>query len=75
MAAVGTNYKTIPLTLDVFNVALPNKMSLNTLNWGYLDLKPIRSLKYDAVKDLFAHHINIVVVPAWRIPLYFCCSL
>jgi hypothetical protein len=66
--AVGADVNSIPLTLQVSKVALPAKLSLNSNNWGYLDFKPIRARKADAVKDLFAHHTNVVVVPAWHIP-------
>ena len=59
----------LPLNLQVSSVALPVKFTLNSVNWGYLDFKPIRDRKSTAVKDLFVHHTNTIVVPSEYLPL------
>ena len=53
---------------QVLNISIPEKQSLNVTNWGYLDFKPIRDCKPEAVKDMVEHHTNVVVVPTWYIP-------
>jgi hypothetical protein len=53
----------ISIKSEVLNVALPKKFTLHTGNWGYLTFKPIRDRKVQAVRDLFAHHTNVIVVP------------
>ena len=67
---VGTSAysNTLPLSLQVSKVALPQQLSLNTVNWGYLDLKPIRDRKTEAANDLLRHHINVIVIPPQYIP-------
>jgi hypothetical protein len=67
---VGTSayYNSLPLSLQVTNVILPQQLTLNTVNWGYLDFKPIRDRKTEAVNDLLRHHINVIVIPPKYIP-------
>ncbi|RNC70422.1 MAG: DUF4091 domain-containing protein [Desulfuromonadales bacterium] len=65
---VGADVSSVPLDLHVANVALPSEFSLNSINWGYLDFKPIKARRSDAVNDLVAHHTNVAVIPAWHIP-------
>lgn len=66
--AIGADVSSVSLNLYVATTALPARFSCNAINWGYLDFKPIREHKVDAVKDLFAHHVNIAVIPPWYIP-------
>jgi hypothetical protein len=65
----GTSVTTVPLDIQVTDFALPKEFVLNSVNWGYLDFKPVRNSKTDTVKDLFAHHTKVVVVPPRFIPL------
>ena len=67
---VGTSAysNSLPLSLQVSKVILPQQLSLNTVNWGYLDFKPIRDRKTEAVNDLLRHHINVIVIPPQYIP-------
>ena len=65
---VGADAQSFPLDIQISDVAVPVNTSLNSINWGYLDFKPIKHLKYAAVKDLFAHHTNTIVVPPEYVP-------
>ncbi|MGZ5134827.1 MAG: hypothetical protein ACXWCG_06745 [Flavitalea sp.] len=67
---VGTSAysSSLPLSLHVSNVILPQQLSLNTINWGYLDFKPIRDRKTEAANDLLRHHINAIVIPPQYLP-------
>jgi hypothetical protein len=69
--AGGAEEASFPLALKVSNVALPSELSINSINWGYLDFKPIRDRKVEAVRDLFAHHTNTIVVPPAYLPLNY----
>lgn len=53
----------IPISCQVRKVVLPEVMTLNSVNWGYLRFGLISDRKDQAVKDLFAHHTRVVVVP------------
>lgn len=53
----------IPVTVTVPHVVLPSKLSLNSVNWGYLSFPLIQYRMLQAVEDLQKHHTNIVVVP------------
>jgi hypothetical protein len=53
----------IPVNCQVKKVTLPEIMTLNSVNWGYLRFGLISDRKTQAVKDLFAHHTRVVVVP------------
>ncbi len=70
----GASVYNVPLDIQVTDFALPKKFVLNSVNWGYLDFKPLRKTKTNAVKDLFAHHTKVVVVPPRFIPLSNRCS-
>ena len=61
--------ETIPLTIEVTATKLPRNFTIHTVNWGYLNVKSIGNRKTDLVKDLFDHHINVIVVPPGQIPL------
>ena len=63
-----TYFDSLSLSLQVSNIRLPQSLSLNTINWGYLDFKPIKDHKAEAVKDLLSHHINVIVIPPQYIP-------
>ncbi|MBV5329409.1 MAG: DUF4091 domain-containing protein [Chlorobium sp.] len=69
--AGGAEGASFPLALKVSNVTLPSELSINSINWGYLDFKPIRDRKVEAVKDLIAHHTNTIVVPPAYLPLNY----
>jgi hypothetical protein len=58
----------LPVNCRVFSLALPGKLSLNSVNWGYLTFKLIRDRKEQAVMDLLAHHTSVVVVPPDYLP-------
>jgi hypothetical protein len=60
---VGGIVVSVPVICRVLPVALPENLTLNSVNWGYLSFKLISDRKEQAVKDLFAHHTNVVVVP------------
>jgi hypothetical protein len=53
----------IPISCQVKRVSLPEIMTLNSVNWGYLRFSLISDRKTQAVNDLFAHHTRVVVVP------------
>lgn len=59
----------IPVTAQVSKLKLPNNLSLNSVNWGYLDSKPIQDRKQIAATDLLTHHTNVVVVPPAYLPI------
>lgn len=59
----GSSLVTLPLRIEVYPIRLPDNLSLNGVNWAYLNFKPIRDRKSAAVRDLFAHHINVIVIP------------
>lgn len=65
----GSVIMSLPLNIMLSEVALPKKFTFKSVNWGYLDFKPIRDRKVEAVKDLFAHHTNVIVVPPAYLPL------
>ena len=67
IAESGTTVS-IPILLEVSSVKLPVNFTLNTVNWGYLDSKYIVNNKKEAVQDLLAHHVNVVVVPHGQLP-------
>ena len=52
----------VPLVCRVVKVTLPERLSLNSVNWNYLNFKPTRERKIEAMKDLFAHHMNVGVI-------------
>lgn len=54
---------------DVQEVSIPEILTLNSVNWAYLDFKLIESRREAALSDLQAHHTNVVVVPPKVIPL------
>ncbi|PPD26804.1 MAG: hypothetical protein CTY22_03915 [Methylomonas sp.] len=58
------------VTLDVGSFRIPATTALNSVNWGYLDFKPIAQRKPEAVRDMLTHHTNVVVVP----PTYMPCN-
>lgn len=60
---------TIPVTLTVTNVEIPEKLHLNSNNWGYLDFTIIKDRKNEAAEDLYTHHTNVVVVPPRYLPV------
>lgn len=60
---------TVPLQTRVSSIALPNKLTINSVNWGYLDFEPIRDVKTQAAADLISHYTNVSVVPSRYIPL------
>jgi hypothetical protein len=53
----------VPIICRVLPVKLMENLSLNSVNWGYLSFKLISDRREQAVKDLYAHHTNVVVVP------------
>lgn len=53
----------IPIRIQVYSIRIPDALSFNGVNWAYLNFKPVRDKKSAAVRDLFAHHINVIVVP------------
>jgi hypothetical protein len=53
----------IPVNCQIKKVTLPETMTLNSVNWGYLRFGLISDRKTQAVQDLFAHHTRVVVVP------------
>lgn len=59
----------LSLNIKVSEVALPKKFTLNSVNWGYLRYKPISDRKTEAVRDLFSHHTNVIVVHQSDLPL------
>lgn len=58
----------LPINIQIANVELPKKLSINSVNWGYLDFKLIRDRQQAAVADLLSHHTNVVVVPPQYMP-------
>lgn len=66
--SAGAGATTVRLTTNVVNVRLPEKSSLNSVNWSYLDFPLIRNLQAEAVNDLFRHRTNVIVVPPAHIP-------
>lgn len=61
----GGTAVSVPVESRVVKVAIPKPLSLNSVNWNYLDFKPTRYMKPEAMKDLLAHHTNVgVVYPA-----------
>lgn len=67
----GDIVNSLPITFQVSTVSLSATLFLNSINWGYLDFKSIRDRKPAAVKDLFAHHTNTIVVPPAYLPLAY----
>lgn len=67
----GGTAHSIPLEYNVLKVALPMDPVFNSVNWSYLDFKPVRDRKSEAVKDLFAHHTNVIVIPPAYLPITF----
>lgn len=65
----GASVTAIPILSIVTKNRLPEKIALNTVNWGYLDFKLIKGKEGIAVKDLLAHHTNVIVVPPGYLPL------
>lgn len=64
LSIVGGHSKvSISLQLHVANTALPRALSLNTVNWSYLDFELTKNRKAAALRDLAAHHVNVIVVP------------
>lgn len=59
----GIRIVPVPLVCRVPNITLPESLSLNAVNWGYLTFKTISSRQREAVGDLFAHHTKVVVIP------------
>ena len=51
----------IPVESIVTKVAMPRRFTLNSVTWSYLNFKPTRTLKTEAMNDLFAHHTKVVV--------------
>lgn len=66
--AVGGIRQTINVATDVLRMPLPDRLSLNSVNWGYLDFNLIKNNQEEAVRDLFSHHTNVIVVPPSVIP-------
>ena len=62
------NKSVLPVECYVANVSMPKKYALNSVNWGYLTFKTISSRRKQAVKDLFDHHTNVIVVPPSYLP-------
>ncbi|NVN93109.1 MAG: DUF4091 domain-containing protein [Desulfuromonadales bacterium] len=60
----------LPVDIQVSSLIFPKDFSLNSVNWAYLDFSLIADRKNEAVKDLFAHHINTIVVPPAYLPIY-----
>jgi hypothetical protein len=65
----GGNLTSLPINIQVSKYALPENQTLNTVNWGYLDFEPVSDRRAEAVKDLFAHHTNVIVVPPTYLPI------
>jgi hypothetical protein len=42
---------------------IPGVEPLNSDTWAYLTFKAVRNARAQAIRDLMAHHINVVVVP------------
>jgi len=59
----------IPIVTQVVNIEVPKKISLNSVNWGYLDFNLIRDRHQAAVNDLMNHHTNVIVVPPNYLPI------
>jgi len=59
----------IPIETQVANIIIPEKKSLNSVNWGYLDFELIKDRHDTAVNDLLKHHTNVIVVPPNYLPI------
>jgi hypothetical protein len=62
MVASDSSKVSVPLVCNVAKATLPERLTLNSVNWNYLNFKPTRGRKMMAMKDLFAHHTNVGVI-------------
>lgn len=53
----------VTINSKVVASALPQHQTLNSVNWGYLNFPMIKDRADIAVKDMAAHHTNVLVVP------------
>jgi hypothetical protein len=60
--------ESVQITVRTTATSLPNSLSLNSVNWGYLTFKTIKFRQERAITDLLAHHTNVVVVPPEYLP-------
>lgn len=67
--ASAQNVTSLNVKINVSKLTLPEHFILNSVNWGYLDSKPIADRKNEAIQDLVAHHTNVIVVPPQYQPL------
>lgn len=58
----------IPLNIKIWRADMPKNQHLMADNWAYLNWRPIKDIPDQAVADLFAHHINVIVIPPWELP-------
>lgn len=63
-------YASISVKIQVVNLELARKFSLNSVCWNYLDFKPTRESKAAAMKDLFEHHSKVVVIYPAQLSLF-----
>lgn len=58
----------VPLNIKIWPVDMPKDPHLMVDNWAYLNWRPIKDIPEQAVADLFAHHVNVIVVPPEQLP-------
>ena len=62
--------RTIAINSQVAAQELPQRLSLNSVNWGYFDFPLIGNRVPSAVEDQLSHHTNVLVVPPRHLPLH-----
>ncbi len=69
LAVASDDYKkSVPLVCRIVKTALPDRFALNSVNWNYLNFKPTRNKKKEAMNDLFTHHTNVGVIHPSSLP-------
>lgn len=64
----GGSVVSMQFDMNIYSVTLPQKMTLNTVNWAYLGNTDKIDHK-QAVIDLAAHHVNVLVVDPSLLPI------
>ncbi|HEK19636.1 glycoside hydrolase domain-containing protein [Mucilaginibacter sp.] len=58
----------VPVNVSVSNLTLPERSSLNAVNWAYLNFPMLTDKREAAANDLKEHGINTMVVPPNVLP-------
>jgi hypothetical protein len=59
----------LPVQMRIANISFPQRFSLNSMPWAYLNYPLTKNRVHAVLRDLRAHHTNTFIVPPAHLPL------